>query len=109
MNRMRLATDIAFAVTGVAAVYFGYKYDELRTQQKNAAQRQAIWDAAKSNMMKDIDNALAYHSKGDVSDMMRGFRAAALRNRVYEAWSVKNEDLRSQVEQEIQEFGKSGS
>lgn len=108
MNRARLVADLAFAATGAAALYFAYQYDKLSSHTLRASQRQAIWDGAKSNMMKEIDAALGFHTRGMEVDVTIKLRAAILRNRVYEAWSTKNEDLRSQVEQEIQEFGKNG-
>jgi hypothetical protein len=110
MNRMtRFAVDSAIVLTGVAAVYFGYKYDALLTKTEKEAGRQAIWDACKDNLLKEIDGALALHVSGqeDLDDKAR-LRAATLRNRVYEAYTAKNEDLRSEVEKQIQQFLKNG-
>lgn len=109
MNIKKLAFDAAFAVTGVAAVYFACKYDALSLKVKKENDRKTIWDMSKSNMMENIDSALATHLTGleDV-DLQIKMRSAILRNRVYEACDARNDTLRSQVEQEIQEFQKHG-
>jgi hypothetical protein len=110
MNIKRLAFDAALALTTSAAIYATYKYDQLHTATKKALLSQQIWDACKDKMMKDIDAALAFHTTGLVDiDMPIKLRAATLRNRVYECCNAKNETLRSEVEQEIQSFGKNGN